>query len=147
MDIRPIRTEEDYRAALKMVSPYFDNEPAPGSADEDRFEILVTLIEAYEAQHHPIAPPDPIEAIKFRMEQQGLTAKDLVPMIGRLNRVYEVLSRARPLTLSMIYRLHTDLGIPLESLVQPAAAKKKKQEGAALPSAASALFLPTSGTV
>ncbi|MBC5766465.1 transcriptional regulator [Ramlibacter sp. GTP1] len=117
MDIHPIRNDSDYEAALKAVSPYFDNEPEPGSEDGDRFEILVTLIEAYEKKHFPIALPDPIEAIKFRMDQMGLTVKDLEPMIGRTNRVYEVLNRKRPLTLPMIRRLHRSLGISMEALV------------------------------
>ena len=95
MDIRPIRNKKDYEAALKTVLPWFDQEPEAGSEDADRFEILITLIQAYEAKHHPITPPDPIEAIKFRMEQSGLAIKDLEPMIGRSNRVYEVLSRKR----------------------------------------------------
>lgn len=117
MDIRPIRNEDDYAAALKAVEPYFDNEPAAGTPDADRFELLVMLIEAYEAQHYPVSPADPVEAIKFRMEQAGLGVKDLEPMIGRSNRVYEVLNRKRPLTLPMIRRLHRDLGIPAESLI------------------------------
>ena len=117
MDIRPIHNESDYKAALNAVSPYFDNEPEPGSEDADRFELLATLIEAYEAKHYPIGLPDPIEAIKFRMEQAGLTVKDLEPMIGRSNRVYEVLNRKRPLTLAMIRRLHRDLGISAEVLL------------------------------
>ena len=119
MDIRPIRTEEDYQATLREVSAYFDNEPAPGSPDGDRFEILLTLVEAYEAKHYPIDLPDPVEAIKFRMDQAGLTPKDLTPVIGRLNRVYEVLNRKRPLTLNMIWKLHDKLGIPAECLIQP----------------------------
>ncbi len=119
MDIRPIRTEEDYQAALREVSAYFDNEPAPGTTDGDRFEILLTLVEAYEAKHYPIDLPDPVEAIKFRMDQAGLTPKDLTPVIGRLNRVYEVLNRKRPLTLNMIWKLHDKLGIPAECLIQP----------------------------
>ena len=82
---------------------------------------MVTLIEAYERKHYPIDPPDPIEAIKFRMEQGGLTVKDLEPMIGKSNRVYEVLSGKRNLTLPMIRRLHRDLGIPAESLIGPVA--------------------------
>lgn len=117
MDVKPIRTEAEYEAALHAVSAYFDNEPVPGSAETDHFEILVMLIEAYEAKHYPIAPPDPVDAIKFRMEQAGLTPKDLEPMIGRINRVYEVLARRRPLTLPMIRRLHAGLGIPAESLI------------------------------
>ncbi|MES2538807.1 MAG: transcriptional regulator [Pseudomonadota bacterium] len=117
MDLKPLRTADDYDAALKAVSPFFDHEPDEGTPDADRFEILVMLIEAYEHKHYPIAPPDPIEAIKFRMEQAGLTPKDLEPMIGRTNRVYEILARRRPLTLPMIRRLHENLGIPAESLI------------------------------
>jgi HTH-type transcriptional regulator/antitoxin HigA len=119
MDIRPIRTEEDYKAALREVSAYFDDEPAPETPESDRFEVLLTLVEAYEARHYPIDLPDPVEAIKFRMDQAGLTPKDLVPMIGRLNRVYEILNHTRPLTLGMIWRLHEKLGIPTECLIQP----------------------------
>ena len=117
MELKPIRTEAEYDTALRQASVYFENEPEPGTKAGDRFEVLVMLIEAYEAKHHSIASPDPIEAIKFRMEQAGLTPKDLEPMIGRLNRVYEVLARKRPLTLAMIRRLHTGLGIPAESLI------------------------------
>ena len=119
MEIRPIKTEEDFKAALREISAFFDNEPVPGSAEGDRFEVLITLVEAYEAKHYPIELPDPVEAIKFRMEQAGLTPKDLVPYIGRLNRVYEILNRKRPLTLHMIWRLHQKLGIPAECLIQP----------------------------
>jgi HTH-type transcriptional regulator/antitoxin HigA len=119
MEIRPIHTEDDYKAALREVSAYFDNQPASGAPDGDRFEILLTLIEAYEAKRYPIDLPDPVEAIKFRMDQAGLTPKDLVPAIGRLNRVYEILNRKRPLTLNMIWKLHQDLGIPAECLIQP----------------------------
>ena len=82
MEIRPIHNEDDYKAALREVSAYFANEPAPGSTEGDRFEILLTLIEAYEAKCYPIDLPDPVEAIKFRMDQAGLTPKDLVPAIG-----------------------------------------------------------------
>lgn len=119
MDIRPIRTDADYRSALREVSVFFDHEPEPGTPEGDRFEVLLTLVEAYEARHFPIDLPDPVEAIKFRMEQAGLTPKDLVPAIGRLNRVYEILARKRPLTLNMIWRLHDKLGIPAESLIRP----------------------------
>ena len=119
MEIRPIKSEEDYKAALREVSAYFDSEPVPGSAEGDRFEVLITLLEAYEAKHFPIELPDPVEAIKFRMDQAGLTPKDLVPCIGRLNRVYEILNRKRPLTLNMIWKLHQKLGIPAECLIQP----------------------------
>ena len=117
MNIHPIRTKADYKRALREVSAYFDDEPEPGSADGDRFEILTTLVEAYESKHFPIEAPDPIEAIRFRMEQGGLTVKDLVPSIGQPNRVYEVLNRKRGLTLEMIRNLHRNLGIPAESLI------------------------------
>jgi HTH-type transcriptional regulator/antitoxin HigA len=117
MQLKPIRSEADYQAALQAVAPYFEHEPQAGSDEADQFEVLLLLIEHYEASHYPIAPPDPVEAIRFRMEQAGLTPKDLEPMIGRLNRVYEVLTRKRPLTLPMIRRLHAGLGIPAESLI------------------------------
>ena len=119
MNIHPIRNESDYKAALRELSAYFDNEPAPGTDEGDRFEILATLVEAFEARHFPIENPDPIEAIRFRMEQGGLTVKDLVPSIGQPNRVYEVLNRKRGLTIEMIRNLHRNLGIPAESLIGP----------------------------
>ncbi|MDC6166651.1 helix-turn-helix domain-containing protein [Paucibacter sp. XJ19-41] len=121
MDIRPIRTPADYEQALRAVAPFFDDEPDPDSEAGAYFEVLLTLIQAYEARHHAIEPPDPVEAIKFRMEQQGLSPRDLEPMIGRSNRVYEVLNRRRPLTLVMIRRLHAGLGIPAESLIRESA--------------------------
>lgn len=118
--LKPIRTEDDYQAALKAAEAFFDapTEPDPESEEGAEFEALLTLIEAYERKHYPIDPPDPIEAIKFRMEQQGLTVKDLVPMIGQTNRVYEVLARKRPLSLSMIRSLHQGLGISAETLIR-----------------------------
>ncbi len=119
MEIRPIHTEDDYKIALREVSAYFDREPVPGTPDGDRFEVMLTLVEAYETKHYPIDFPDPVEAIKFRMEQAGLSPKDLVPAIGRLNRVYEILNRKRPLTLNMIWKLHEKFGIPAESLIRP----------------------------
>jgi HTH-type transcriptional regulator/antitoxin HigA len=122
MEIRPLHTEDDYKAMLREVSAFFDNEPVPGTMDGDRFEVLMTLVEAYEAKHYAIDLPDPVEAIKFRMDQAGLSAKDLVPAIGRLNRVYEILNRKRPLTLKMIWNLHEQFGIPAESLIRPARA-------------------------
>ena len=100
MEIRPIQTEDDYRAMLAEVSQLVDLDPPLDSPQGIRLDVLATLLEAYERKHYPIAAPDPIEAIKFRMEQQGLTARDLQPMIGRLNRVYEVLAGRRPLTLA-----------------------------------------------
>ena len=117
MNIHPIRTKADYKRALREFSAYYNDEPEPGSEDGDRFEILTTLVEAYEAKHFRIEAPDPIEAIRFRMEQGGLSVKDLVPSIGQPNRVYEVLNRKRGLTLEMIRNLHRNLGIPAESLI------------------------------
>jgi HTH-type transcriptional regulator / antitoxin HigA len=117
MNIHPIRSETDYRNALRELSAWFDDEPTPGTPDGDRFEIMLTLVEAYEAKRFPIEAPDPVEAIKFRMEQGGLTVKDLVPSIGQPNRVYEILNRKRGLTLKMIRNLHRNLGIPAQSLI------------------------------
>lgn len=117
MNIHPIRTETDHRAALRELSAYFDNEPEVGTEEGDRFEILATLVETYEAKHFPIEAPNPIDAIRFRMEQGGLTAKDLVPSIGQQNRVYEILNGKRGLTIEMIRNLHRNLGIPAESLI------------------------------
>jgi len=119
MHIRPIHTDQDYRAALKQVSVLFDNEPEPGTPEGDYFDVMVTLIEAYEARQFPVDLPNPIEAIKFRMEQSGLSAADLTPAIGRTNRVYEVLNGKRALTLPMIWKLHQLFGIPAQSLIKP----------------------------
>lgn len=119
VEIRPIKTENDYKIALQEIAGYFENEPEIGSTEGNRFEVLLTLVEVYETKQYPIDLPDPIEAIKFRMEQAGLTAKDLVPMIGKVNRVYEILNRKRSLTLPMICKLHEQLGIPAESLIRP----------------------------
>jgi HTH-type transcriptional regulator/antitoxin HigA len=94
-----------------------DSDPELGSPDGDRLDILVTLVQTYEAKHVPMTAPDPVEAIKFRMDQSGLSVKDLEPIIGRSNRVYEVLNRKRPLTLAMIRRLHKQLGIPAHVLI------------------------------
>jgi len=125
MEIRPIRTDADYKTTLKEVSTLMESDPDPGTPEGDRLDVLATLVQAYEAKHYPIDPPDPIEAIKFRMEQAGLTAKDLEPMIGQRNRVYEILNRKRALTLPMIWKLHQQLGIPAESLIRPPAHAKK----------------------
>ena len=117
MKIRPIRTKADYRAALKEIEGLMAAER--DTPEGEQLDILATLVEAYERKHYPLDLPDPIEAVRFRMEQRGMTPKDLVPIIGRINRVYEVLSRRRPLTLAMIQRLHSVLGIPAESLIKP----------------------------
>lgn len=116
MEIKPIRTQADYKAALKTVECLMNSRAH--TREGDRLDVLVTLVEAYERKRFPMDLPDAVEAIKFRMEQQGLTPKDLEPMIGRSNRVYEVLNRKRGLTLAMIQRLHLGLGIPAESLLK-----------------------------
>lgn len=117
MNIKPIHTEEDYAVALAEVSRLVDLDPDAGTPEGDALEVWATLVEAYEAKHFPIEAPDPIEAIRFRMDQAGLTAKDLVPSIGQINRVYEILAGKRDLTLPMIRNLHKNLGIPAESLL------------------------------
>lgn len=119
MEIRPIRTEADYKAALKVISQLMENDPDVGTPDGDRLDVLATLVQAYETKNFLIGLPDPVEALKFRMEQAGLTAKDLEPMIGQRNRVYEILNHKRSLTLPMIWKLHKSLGIPAENLIQP----------------------------
>ena len=117
MDIKPIKTDADYRAALKEVESLMRAEP--DTPDGEKLDVMVTLIEAYEARHFPMELPDPVAAIKFEMERKGLTVKDLEPMIGKSNRVYEILNRKRSLTLKMIWNLHEGLGIPAESLIKP----------------------------
>ena len=116
MDVTPIRNKRDYRRTLREIEGLMDS--APGSAAGDRLDLLVTLVEAWEAKHYPVDLPDPVEAIRYHMEQQGLAPKDLVPYIGNRSRVYEVLNRKRPLTLKMVWRLHSGLGIPAESLIK-----------------------------
>lgn len=117
MQVKAIRTEAGYLEALAQVSALIDLDPDRDSPEGERLEIMGTLVQAYEAKHNPVDPPDPIEAIRFRMEQSGMGVKDLVPFIGPLNRVYEVLARKRPLTLNMIRRLNKGLGIPAEVLI------------------------------
>ena len=119
MDIKPIKTRRDYRSVMKEIESLMGAKSR--SPEGDRLDILVTLVEAYEARHFPMDLPDPVEAIKFVMEQRGLTPKDLVPYIGKANRVYEILNRKRPLTLVMVWKLHAGLGIPAESLIRQAA--------------------------
>jgi HTH-type transcriptional regulator / antitoxin HigA len=120
MDIAPIKTHRDYRRALKAIEGLVTakrNTPAG-----DRFDILVTLVEAWERKHYPLDLPDPVEAIKYHMDQNGLQPRDLIPYFGSRNRVHEVLNRRRALTLKMIWRLHRGLGIPAESLIKTRAA-------------------------
>lgn len=117
MNIKPIKTDADYRAALKEIESLMMAQP--DTPDGEKLDVLVTLVEAYESKHYPLDLPYPVEAIKFEMEQKGLTIKDLEPMIVKSNRVYEILNRKRSLTLSMIRRLHQELNIPAESLIKP----------------------------
>jgi len=116
-ELKPIRTEADYDAALAEVERLWGAKS--GTPDGDRLDVLATLIEVYEAKNYPMDPPDPIEAIRFRMEQQGLTRKDLEPMIGPRNRVADVLNRKRGLSIEMIRKLHDHLGISAEVLIRP----------------------------
>ncbi|MFZ4287523.1 helix-turn-helix domain-containing protein [Variovorax sp. HJSM1_2] len=116
MDVRPIRTERDYRAMLATVSRLIDMDPDPNSPEGERLEVLGLLVESYEGKRYAIAAPSPIQAIKFRMEQGGMTVADMRPYIGPPNRVYEVLNGTRPLSLAMIRRLRT-LGISAEVLI------------------------------
>lgn len=122
MDIRPIRTKADYKAALKEIEALMT--ARAGTPEGERLDVLATLVEAWERKHYPMDLPDPVEAIKFEMERQGLTVKDLEPLIGRANRVYEVLAYKRPLTLRMIRRLHEGLGIPADSLIKVSGADR-----------------------
>ena len=117
MEIKPIKTEADYEAMLKEIERLFDSEP--GTSEGDQLEILVTLVEAYEEEHYTIPAPDPVEAILYYMESRNLSRTDLEPYIGSRARVSEILNRKRPLTLAMIQRLNTGLGIPAESLIKP----------------------------
>ncbi len=114
MNIKPIKSAKDYKQALLRLEEIFDSRP--GTKEGNELEILGILIEKYEDEHYPIDAPDPIEAIKFRMEQLGYEAKDLTNIIGSRNRVSEILNRKRKLSINMIRNLHEKLNIPLESL-------------------------------
>jgi len=127
MDIAPIKTQRDYRHALKRIENLMTAKR--GTAEGDHLDILVTLVEAWERRHYPLDLPDPVEAIKYHMDQNGLKPRDLIPFIGSRNRVHEVLNRRRSLTLKMIWRLHEGLGIPAESLM-----KIERKRAAGLPS-------------
>ncbi len=114
MNIKPIKTQEDYNTTLSQIESLMDAKP--NTAQMDELEVLTTLVEAYEEQHYKIDAPDPIEAIKFRMEQDGLKQKDLVSIVGSKSRVSEILNKKRKLTIEMIRNLHKQLHIPVESL-------------------------------
>jgi HTH-type transcriptional regulator / antitoxin HigA len=117
MNIQPIRNEQDYRSALAEISVLMSSDPELGTPDGDRLDVMATLVEAYEKKHYQIDPPDPVEAIKFRIEQGAISKKDLELIIGRSNRVSEILNRKRRLSLRMIRKLHYGLGIPAEVLL------------------------------
>jgi HTH-type transcriptional regulator/antitoxin HigA len=123
-DLKPLRTEADYEATLVEVERLWGT--PSGTADGDRLDILATLIDAYESEHFPMEPPDPIDAIRFRMEQQGLSRKDLEGLIGTRTRIAEVLNRRRGLSINMIRRLHERLGISAEVLIRPTRATKPR---------------------
>jgi HTH-type transcriptional regulator/antitoxin HigA len=115
VDIAPIKNNRDYRRSLKEIEGLMA--ARRNTPEGDRLDVLVTLVEAWERKHYPLDLPDPVEAIKYHMDQSGLAPRDLIPFIGSRNRVHEVLNRKRPLTLKMIWRLHRGLGIPAESLI------------------------------
>ncbi|HXL21908.1 MAG TPA: transcriptional regulator [Candidatus Dormibacteraeota bacterium] len=122
MNVKPIRNEHDYDQALGRVEALWDS--PKGSRESDELGVLVTLIEAYEREHYPIDLPDPIEAIKFRLAQQGKDTRALIGVIGQRTRVYEVLSKKRPLSLNMIRNLHDKFGIPAHVLIQASSKRK-----------------------
>ena len=117
VEVKPIRSKRDHESALKEVERLWGAKS--GTRDGDRLDVLATLIDAYEAEHYPMDPPDPIEAIKFRMDQQGLTRRDLEELIGTRTRIAEILNRKRGLSIGMIRRLHERLGISAEVLIRP----------------------------
>ncbi|HUC60385.1 MAG TPA: helix-turn-helix domain-containing protein [Alphaproteobacteria bacterium] len=118
-DVKPLRSEADYDAALEDIAPYFEREPEPGTPEGDRFDLLALVIEDYERKHWPIDPPDPVEAIKDRMERAGYRQADLAALIGSRSRASEILNRKRPLTLETIWKLAREWRIPAESLIRP----------------------------
>ena len=129
MEIRPIKNEADYQDALKEIENLM--EAQPGTPDSDRLEVLVTLVEAYENRHYPIAvPDDPVEVILYYMESRGWTRKDLEACLGSRSRVSEVLNRKRPLSIEMIRRLHSKLGIPADLLIAPYPVQGRSQVAA-----------------
>lgn len=125
MEIKPIRNDADHKEALREIEKLWGAKE--GSADGDRLDVLTTLVEAYEDKHFPMGQPDPIEAIRFRLEQQGLDHRALVGVIGGRSRVYEVMNGKRALSLAMIRRLHARFGIPAEVLIQPAHSRRPRR--------------------
>lgn len=126
-NIRPIKTEADYDWAMVEITKYFESEPAPGTPDGDRFDVLAILIEAYEDQHYPISEPDPVQAIHSHMEMFNLPRKALADVLGSSPRATEVLNRKRALTMEMAYKLHEKWRIPAETLIQPYHLDREKE--------------------
>jgi len=129
--IRPLRTEADYEAALDAIERYFDREPRPGTPDADRFDLLALLIEDYERKRWPIEPPDPIDAIRYRMETGRFTQADLGRLIGSRQRASDILRRKRRLTMQMAWKLHRQGGIPAEALIRPPVRSRRPARQAA----------------
>ena len=129
--VRPIRSEADYDAALTEIEHYFNNEPKLGTAAADRFDLLALLIGDYEERHWPIEPPDPIEAIRWRMETAGYSQADLGRLIGSRQRASDVLARKRRLTMRMAWKLYREWGIPAEALLRPQSRPNRRQSSVA----------------
>jgi HTH-type transcriptional regulator/antitoxin HigA len=124
-NIRPLRSEADYEAALELIERYFDQAPAPGTPAADRFDLLALVIEDYEKKRWPIEPPDPVDAIRYRMETGSFTQADLGRLLGSRQRASDVLKRRRRLTMQMAWKLHRDWGIPAEALIRPRTAPRR----------------------
>jgi HTH-type transcriptional regulator/antitoxin HigA len=124
--IRPLRSESDYDAALEEIERYFESEPKPGTQEGDRFDLLALVIEDYERKHWPIDPPDAVDAIRYRMETGQHTQADLGRLLGSRQRASDVLTRKRPLTMKMAWRLHREWGIPAEALIAPPQARGRR---------------------
>jgi HTH-type transcriptional regulator/antitoxin HigA len=124
--IRLLRSEADYDAALEEIERYFENEPKPGTPDADRFDLLALIIEDYERKHWSIEPPDAIDAIRYGMETGGYTQADLGRLLGSRQRASDILTRRRPLTMRMAWRLHREWGIPAEALIAPPRARVRR---------------------
>jgi HTH-type transcriptional regulator / antitoxin HigA len=123
--IRPLRNEADYEAALAAIERHFDKEPKPGTPAADRFDLLALVIEDYEKKRWPIEPPDPIDAIRWRMETGGYSQADLGRLLGSRQRASDILARKRRITMQMAWRLHRDWGIPAEALIRPRSARRR----------------------
>jgi HTH-type transcriptional regulator/antitoxin HigA len=129
--IRPLRSEIDYDVALEEIERYFEKAPARGTPEADRFDLLAIIIEDYESKHWPIEPPDPVDAIRYRMETGGFTQADLGRLLGSRQRASDILTRKRRLTMQMAWRLHRDWGIPAEALIRPNLTARPRARGRA----------------